>query len=104
MMFSFLTLYLIPIREASNRQPGPGLSNSPILRECRGLPPSAGVRGIPQKPFFFSFARRLRRRAKEGRKLGTPQTPAGRPCTPLSGELESPAARSDFSAPVVVRQ
>ncbi|WP_220201484.1 carbohydrate-binding protein [Reticulibacter mediterranei] len=47
----------------------------------------------PQKPFFFSFARRRRRRAKEGRKLGTPQTPAGRPCTPLSGELESPVAK-----------
>ncbi|WP_220210362.1 hypothetical protein [Reticulibacter mediterranei] len=74
----------------------PEVQGFPILPSCgsaEGCRPLPGCGVSPQKPFFFSFARRRRRRAKEGRKLGTPQTPAGRPCTPLSGELESPGLK-----------
>ena len=43
----------------------PGVQGSP----CRGL-------GCPQILFFFIFARRMRRREREKKFLGTPQTPA----------------------------
>ncbi|WP_220207771.1 hypothetical protein [Reticulibacter mediterranei] len=62
----------------------------PSSRSAEGGSPLPGCGVSPQKTFFFSFARRLRRRAKEGRKLGTPQAPAGRPLHPFERRTGKP--------------
>ncbi|WP_220210235.1 hypothetical protein [Reticulibacter mediterranei] len=76
--------------------PGDRDQGFPILPSsgsAEGGSPLPGCGVSPQKPFFFSFARRLRRRAKEGRKLGTPQTPAGRPLHPFERRTGKPCDR-----------
>src|SRR5690242_315338 len=68
---------------------------------AEGGSPLPGCGVSPQTLFFFSFARRRRRRGKVGRKLGTPQAPAGRPLHPFSQRTGmpcsecSPAGRSN---------
>src|SRR5258708_5324171 len=38
---------------------------------------------VPEKPLFFFFTRRQRRRGRVKKQLGTPQTPAGKPLHPF---------------------
>ncbi|GHP01155.1 hypothetical protein KSF_112020 [Reticulibacter mediterranei] len=81
---------------ASNNHPeSQGFPILPSSRSAEGGSPLPGCGVSPQKPFFFSFARRLRRRAKEGRKLGTPQAPAGRPLHPFERRTGKPCPESD---------
>jgi hypothetical protein len=59
--------------------------------------PSAGVWGVPEKPFFlFLLAAAGGKRGK--RSLGTPQTPAGRPLHPGQGlaALDNPAWQGEL--------
>src|SRR5262245_20915468 len=59
----------------------------PLKRDCKGRQPFAGARGVPEKPFFFFFTRRLRRRGRKRKIWGHPKTPAGRTLHPLSPRL-----------------
>src|SRR5258708_23993651 len=56
----------------------------PSGRSAEGGQPSAGVRGVPENPLFFLFARRRRRRERKRGFWGHPRPRQGEPCTPFT--------------------
>src|SRR5258708_12165322 len=56
----------------------------PSGRSAEGGQPSAGVRGVPENPLFFLFARRLRRRKRKRGFWGHPRPRQGETCTPFT--------------------
>ncbi len=59
-----------------------GVNFTIFEQDCKGQPPFAGVRGVPERlRFLFLLAAAGGERGK-GTSGDTPETPAGRPCTP----------------------
>ena len=59
-----------------------GINVTIFEQDCKGQLPFAGVRGVPEILLFLFLLAAAGGERRKGTSGDTPETPAGRPCTP----------------------